>query len=99
MVKQRVILEGRPKGPRTTLPYSRPYYDFAAQPLRVIVRAGAVRLSGGDPWVALQRIQPKKKEDNVRILIIRPGAIGDALLAFHILKILRARNADPHITL
>jgi heptosyltransferase III len=35
----------------------------------------------------------------LRILIIRPGAIGDALLAFHILKILRMQYADPHITL
>ena len=42
---------------------------------------------------------PRKREDELRILIIRPGAIGDALLAFHILKILRARYADPHITL
>jgi len=34
----------------------------------------------------------------VRILIIRPGAIGDALLAFHILKIVKAENAHSHVT-
>ena len=39
------------------------------------------------------------QEDKLRILVIRPGAIGDALLAFHILKILRTQYADAHITL
>lgn len=34
----------------------------------------------------------------MRILIIRPGAIGDALLAFHILKFLRMQYIHPHIT-
>jgi heptosyltransferase III len=34
----------------------------------------------------------------VRILIIRPGAIGDALLTFHILKILKAQYAHSQIT-
>ncbi len=34
----------------------------------------------------------------MRILIIRPGAIGDALLAFHILKFLRMQYSHPHIT-
>src|SRR6266699_3019143 len=35
----------------------------------------------------------------MRILIIRPGAVGDALLTFPIIQALRRRYAHPHITL
>lgn len=35
----------------------------------------------------------------MRTLIVRPGAIGDALLTFPILNILREQDLDPHITL
>ena len=38
------------------------------------------------------------RENTVRMLIIRPGAIGDALLTFHILKALRMQHTHPHIT-
>ncbi|HLH61449.1 MAG TPA: glycosyltransferase family 9 protein [Ktedonobacteraceae bacterium] len=34
-----------------------------------------------------------------RILVIRPGAIGDALLAFPVLQALREEHFNPHITL
>ena len=35
----------------------------------------------------------------MQILVIRPGAIGDTLLTFPVLKVLRTRYAKPHITL
>src|SRR5712692_8163154 len=54
------VLEGRPKGPHTTTPRSRPYYDRAAYQPRVIVRARVVRWSGEGPWVALPPMLHKK---------------------------------------
>lgn len=35
---------------------------------------------------------------DTNLLIIRPGAIGDALLAFPVLRALRAQSTHPHIT-
>ena len=35
----------------------------------------------------------------MRTLIVRPGAIGDALLTFPIINLLRKQDANPHVTL
>ncbi len=34
----------------------------------------------------------------MNLLLIRPGAIGDAILTFHILKALREKYSNPHLT-
>jgi len=39
-----------------------------------------------------------QEEDSLRILVIRPGAIGDALLTFPILQALRNKYPQCHIT-
>ena len=63
---------------------------------------GSIKV-GRDPSLSLRmtnRLQDDNvttnstREDVVRILIIRPGAIGDALLAFHILKMLKEQAAS-----